>query len=332
MKPFNIPDEWTRFVSYSFNRIYISPASGCSANCAYCYIFEYGHPRKPDVFNVKGKQFRDWLVQQSGFRAGKFGTLISVAPSCDPFANGVTEKTLEIVRELAPLRNPIQLSTKYRVDSYAAKKLGIFQVLDGQILIYITITSFLHWRKLEPAADEPYSRLEGARSVNEHGLNTCLSVKPFLPGITEKEVGHFVEAIESYKIPFCAIGVMYVSNHINMKIKRRGLETQDFKEIAKNPSSIPPPPHSRDCKNSAFSINTVGRIKDFIRKLEIAGAQCVINGPCASALSYNTISPTGIWLYRPELCVECAVNCKEKFNKLHPVLESVYPINNPLPT
>lgn len=328
---FDIPKDWEMFISYSFNRVYISPASGCSANCAYCFIFDYGHPRRPRIFEASGEEIKKWLLSQPGFRAGRQGTLISLAPSCDPFADDVVDKTLEILKSLAPLENPMQLSTKFYVNEDIAQRLGEYQSQDGQIVLYGTITSFLQWQRLEPGAHEPYRRLQGLLNARQQGITTCLAIKPVLPGITDKEIDLFIQAIDDYKIQYCAVGIMYSSSRIEEKFQNRKILNNQFAEMLKAKGSITPPAHCHDDHKIAYDIPTLEVVEEILPKLSSTEAECIISGPCAVALSYSILCPTGVWKYRPHLCVNCSAECESQFSKSAPEIRNLFPNLDPPP-
>lgn len=320
-----IPSNWSPYISYSFNRIYISQASGCSANCVYCFIFDDGHPRKPYLFEASGYEVKEWLSSQKGFRAGKNGTLISLAPYCDPFANEVIEKTLEFVEALAPLQNPIQLSTKYFIDESIARQMGKSQAIPGQIILYATVTSFQLWKKIEPAAYEPYLRLTGLLNARKQGVNTCLAIKPVLPGITDNEIDLFVQAVKDYDIPYCVVGVMYSSEHIEKRVRKRGLTSDEFEQRIEIKGDRPPPCNTNNQQQYALSIQTLDIINQLIPQLEASGTQCVISGPCVAALSYDVLCPTGVWRYLPHLCVNCQVKCQTRFAQAPTQIKNLFP-------
>jgi hypothetical protein len=256
--------------------------------------------------------------------------LISLAPSCEPFAPGVSEKTLEFVDCLAPLENPIQISTKRFVNSETARRISHSQVNSGQIVIYVTITSFSHWAVIEPGSVDPQRRLEGLANAQDLGINSCLYIKPVLPGITEREVDSFSEAIKRYKIPYCVVGVLYVSDSILTRLKKRGLYTKELQEQLSSRGTIPPPAHPND-PSGVSNLSSLSTVRGMLKRLQTTGSECLINGPCVMALSYDILSPTGIWLYRPHMCVECSAECRSEFSKLPPGMQAAYPTKNPLP-
>lgn len=305
-----IPSDWMPFVSVGFNRVFINPASGCRGNCAYCYIFDYGHPHKPKIFLVSGREVRGWLESQPGFRRGRNGTLLSFGSSCDPFDPNVTAKTLEIVGALAPMGNPIQLSTKYLIGKATTVALSEAQVANGQIVVMATITSFRHWEALEPGTDEPHARLLGLLNAKEQGLATCLYIKPVLPGITETELPSFVEAIHDYEIPYCTTGIIYASTGIHKKLKSRAIPVDAFPFETETGGRRPPPSKQNESAHSFASVEPVETIACVRPVLEGAGAECTISAPCVVALAYGVLCPTGIWIGLPELCVDCRADCR----------------------
>ncbi|MBA4376480.1 MAG: hypothetical protein C0401_09960 [Anaerolinea sp.] len=321
---FEVPTQWGNYISYSFNRVYISPAIGCSANCAYCYIFEFGCPHSPILVDVPAKTIRDWLENQKAFRAGKNGTLISIGSMCDPFAPSVTDKTLEFVSEFAPLGNPIQISTKYYIREDTANKLAGYQAKDGQIVVYGTVTSIQHWKRLEPAADSPLDRLKGLGNVEKTGVKTCISIKPVIPGITETDAELFADAIDTYRISYCAVGVMYSSEIIEKRLKHRGLTNPDLENRFSQHGnrSIPCQTNISDRVTDIDTLDVVRRIISIIKKTQ---AKIIISGPCAMALSYGVLCPTGVWRYLPHLCTNCPADCKEMFDAADSDIKNVYP-------
>ena len=329
-----IPEDWKAHVSVSFRRIYISPASGCSVNCGYCFIFEYGHPRKPILFTATGLELITWLKKQKGFTKGRNGTLISISPSTEPFlTDSITEKTLEIIGALSVLENPIQISTKKAPSFTLLTKISALQKLEGQITIFFTITSITNWKMLEPGADPPHKRFESMTLAKQSGINTCLYMKPVIPGITDVDMDEFVEKIKHHNIDCVVVGTMYISNQIEKEIEKRKLSTTETKSYFINKGRVPPPAHTEDDKLLAVQISDFTYVREIVEYLKkYSTATILINGPCAVALFYKTLSPTGIWLYRPELCVNCSAKCPTVFAIAPKDIKELYPQkNNPLP-
>lgn len=310
MTNLSIPKEWRAFVSSSHNRVFVNPASGCRANCAYCYIYEYGHPHTPHIFGVSGNEISCWLQSQKAFHVGKNGTLISIGSSCDPFDREVTSKTLELVKALSPLENPLQLSTKYYVSDEAADYLDKYQVKSGQIVLYTTITTFEHWKTVEPGADEPCLRLKGLVNARKHGITTCLYIKPVLPGLTEYETVRFMQAIEQHDIPYCVLGLAYRSEKMIEKMKGRGLLTEGLE--TENTDGRPPPSKENEIPLYASIDEMLKPIQQIRSNLETADVECVLSSPCVMALSYDIQCPTGVWRYFPDLCTKCRAKCASR--------------------
>ena len=305
----SIPEDWLPFISCNFNRVFVNPASGCRANCAYCYIFDYGHPHTPQLFEASGGEVKRWLQSQNGFREGKCGTLISIGATCDPFDEEVVYKTLEFVEAFSPMRNPIQLSTKYYVSETAAEQLCGFQVESGQIILFGTITSFRYWHNLEPGTHEPHRRLLGLTNAMLRGISTCLYVKPVLPGITDKEASLFAQAILEHNIPYCTLGLAYINDKTLSRIRQRGLP---IRELTKRGKSPPPPSKASETKVYARATGTLDTVELIKPILEVEGTECVVSAPCVHALAYGILCPTGVWHYHPELCVHCRAECSKR--------------------
>lgn len=327
-----IPRDWEAHISFSFRRVYISPASGCTVNCGYCFIFEYGHPRKPVLFDATGREIAAWLEEQRDFTKGRNGTLISIAPSTEPFlTEEITNKTLEIVEALSMFENPIQISTKKAPHLDILRKLSLLQRLEGQITLFFTITSITNWKMLEPGADSPQKRFASLLLAQQTGINVCLYIKPAIPGITDIDLDRFIENIKQYEIKIVVVGTMYISPRIEKELSKRRLVSVDASAYFANRGLVPPPAHTNDAQLLAVQVSDFTYVEKIVEALKASDAAILINGPCAIALSYKTLSPTGVWLYRPELCVQCIADCKNQFENAPKNIKLLYPQENPLP-
>jgi DNA repair photolyase len=104
----------------------------------------------------------------------------------EPFMDETVERALEYLEAAARiLGSPIQFSTKARIDSDLAARIG--SIPDRLSALVTIVTTSLHG-VLEPRALDPEERFRAIRMLSKHGVHTCLFLRLMLPGLSEKEI------------------------------------------------------------------------------------------------------------------------------------------------
>lgn len=180
----------------------INPYRGCEHGCIYCFArpshafhdlspgldFESRLFAKPDAPDLLRKE-----LSKSNYtvRPIAFGT------NTDPYQPiesdwRITRACLSV---LAETRHPLTITTK------SDRVLGDLDLLatmasNGLVSVALSITS-LDPRiamTLEPRAPAPQRRLAAIRALTAAGVPTYVSIAPVIPGITDHEIEHLLEA------------------------------------------------------------------------------------------------------------------------------------------
>jgi DNA repair photolyase len=103
--------------------------------------------------------------------------------------------TRSILEVLAETRHPLTITTK---SNRVTRDIDILAPMaaDGLAAVCVSVTSLTPEiaRTLEPRAPHPRRRLAAVRALTDAGIPAYVSIAPVVPGITDHEVEHIVEA------------------------------------------------------------------------------------------------------------------------------------------
>jgi DNA repair photolyase len=180
----------------------INAYRGCEHGCIYCFArpthafydlspgldFETKLFAKPDA----AKRLREELA-----RPGYSPRPIAMGTNTDPYQpiEGKWRITRSILEVLAETRHPFTITTK---SDRVVRDSDIIAPLaaEGLASVALSITSLCAplSRTLEPRAPSPRKRLAAVKALSEAGIPTSVAIAPVIPGITDHEVEHIVEA------------------------------------------------------------------------------------------------------------------------------------------
>lgn len=306
-------------INFEYRRVFINPGRGCPYDCSYCYLKDYGTEDPPKVVEFSGDELYKKLVNNKNFIKGKYGSAISFSPMSDPFYPPFREKTLELLEKIAVLENPIQIVTKTYVDTSTAKKIQDLLVYDNQLTFMITITSFSHWKSLEPNLVPPEKRIQTLKNFEKAGIPVCLNIKPIIPGITDKEIKEFKRVIKENKIRECNVGDLYLNKRILKKLEERGVLTEEIKSRIKTKGSKRLPWDREGITYELYSRDIINNIVDELKDLNIPIFRRSI---CAIAYNLKIPCPTRVWKLDKESCTNCQ-DCNGLYNNLPSNLKDV---------
>jgi len=180
----------------------INPYRGCEHGCIYCFArpthafhdlspgldFESKLFAKPDA----AKLLRAELGKR-GYRVRP----IAMGTNTDPYQpiEGKWRITRSILEVLAETRHPVTITTKsdrVLADLDLLKRLAA----DDLVSVALSVTSLTPAiaRTLEPRAPAPRKRLAAVKALGENGIPAWVAIAPVVPGITDHELEHLVEA------------------------------------------------------------------------------------------------------------------------------------------
>ena len=206
----------------SNNRLFINPTIGCTIDCNYCYLIEYGIKRNQNKVVPSGINASDYLaaIQNCGskFRKGKSGTLISLGSFSEPFLPDVRGKTLSIIEALYHLGNPIQIATKYFPGSnFVLRLIEIFRNNRDQLMINLSLNN-LHQSTVKSLMKWfPYS----------NNIKLTVYIKPFLKGVDESLKDYIDLGLKYPNISF-VVGSLYVGDLIRENLRPRFFDYLNF--------------------------------------------------------------------------------------------------------
>jgi len=272
---------------------------GCPFRCSYCYIYDMGFRHTASPYPLDPKELAYALLSNRNFMSGKHGTLIAVGSITEPFL--FEEKTLEFLRELSRLGNPIQFSTKKYIGKTLANALAN---ISSRLSPLITIVTFELSNILEPYAPSPDKRLETIRNLRESGLKPCLFLRPIIIGINYDEAFEVMKAAKENGAVGVVIGSFRITYNIYLKFKDLGLDTDpilrriDPKKLRKNPG-----------KQYTVALRRKEKLElvNFARKI---GLIPFLSACCANSYISSVICPS--ICFETSFCTRCPNNCMDK--------------------
>ncbi len=180
----------------------INPYRGCEHGCIYCFArpTHAFHDLSPGVdFESKlfAKPDAPALLRAELAKPSYSVRSIALGTNTDPYQPieqhwRITRNILEV---LAETRHPLTITTK---SDRVTRDIDILRGMaaDRLAAVCISVTSLTPEiaRTLEPRAPHPRRRLAAVTRLRAAGIPAYVSIAPVVPGITDHEVEHIVEA------------------------------------------------------------------------------------------------------------------------------------------
>jgi DNA repair photolyase len=183
----------------------INPYRGCSHGCVYCFA----RPTHAYLGLSPGLDFETKLFYKDNAVELLRAELGKRSYVCKTIALGINtdgwqplEKRLQVTRSvlevLAECRHPLTIVTK---SALIVRDLDLLQDLarDRLVSVMVSITSLDNEikRTLEPRTASPQARLKVIEQLSAAGVPVGVLVAPIIPGITEHEMEHILEAAKT---------------------------------------------------------------------------------------------------------------------------------------
>ncbi|HEX8527181.1 PA0069 family radical SAM protein [Allosphingosinicella sp.] len=180
----------------------INPYRGCEHGCIYCFArpTHAFHDLSPGL-DFESKLFvKPNAAQLLRIELGKPGyrvAPIAIGTNTDPYQPieakwRIMRSVLEV---LAETRHPVMITTK---SDRVLRDLDLLVPMAAQRLVGValSVTSLdpSVSRTLEPRAPSAKKRLAAVKALNEAGVPCSVAIAPVVPGITDYELEHIVEA------------------------------------------------------------------------------------------------------------------------------------------
>jgi len=163
----------------------------CNLNCAYCFASSRGGRRTEcdQIINTARFIERFEKSQQGGSRQNVVLELFSkryalhLGGMSDPFASELSASAFdEIIKKLSQFEYPVIVSTKK--PSELLKRNLFLEMRNTIIQVSLSITDIHLQKKLEPLADDCYSRLESIKRLISCGKNVSCRIQPIIPQLS----------------------------------------------------------------------------------------------------------------------------------------------------
>ncbi|HET7410183.1 MAG TPA: PA0069 family radical SAM protein, partial [Paracoccaceae bacterium] len=180
----------------------INPYRGCEHGCVYCFARPtHAHlglsPGLDFETRLRVKPAAAALLRKALARPGYEVQPIAMGTNTDPYQPvekdwRVTRQVLEVLREH---RHPVTITTKGTLVTRDIDLLGAMAA-EGLARVTVSVTTLDNRlsRAMEPRAASPGRRLAMVRALSDAGIPTSINMAPVVPGLTDHEVEHLLEA------------------------------------------------------------------------------------------------------------------------------------------
>lgn len=185
----------------SFDRS-INPYRGCEHGCIYCFArpTHAYHDLSPGLdFETKlfAKPDAGELLKKELSRPSYKVAPIAIGTNTDPYQP--IEREWRIMREcvsiLSETNHPLMITTK---SDRILRDIDLLSVMaeKGLVGVMVSVTSLTPEiaMTLEPRAPAPRKRLAAIQALSAAGIPVIISISPVVPGITDHEIEHLLEA------------------------------------------------------------------------------------------------------------------------------------------
>lgn len=180
----------------------INPYRGCEHGCVYCYA----RPSHCYLGHSAGLDFETKLYAKTNAAdllekelASKSYTprVIALGTNTDPYQpiereHHITRRILEILERTG---HPVGIVTK---SALVLRDVDILSRMAARglakVAISVTTLDRRIARAMEPRANTPPKRLDAIRDLSEAGVPVAVMVAPIVPGLTDSEIEHILEA------------------------------------------------------------------------------------------------------------------------------------------
>jgi DNA repair photolyase len=192
---------YNRSLDIGFDRS-INNYRGCEHGCIYCFArpTHAFHDLSPGLdFETKlfAKPDAAKILREELAKPGYLVRSMAIGTNTDPYQPiesnwRITRSVLEV---LAETKHPVTITTK---SDRVVRDIDILSRMaeEGLARVALSVTSLTPGvsRTLEPRAPSGRKRLAAVKALSEAGIPTIVAIAPVIPGITDHEVEHIVEA------------------------------------------------------------------------------------------------------------------------------------------
>lgn len=247
------------FVEGNQERIFLNTALGCESKCKFCYLpsQNYNIGNKPK-FHITSDEIVKKLLINSSFIKGKFGTVLSIGCYSECWSKNNKKTTIELIKSLVNLGNPIQLATKRIISREEFYDLNSAVLWKGQLTIFISSTTVSEYKVWEKSTSDPYKRFNIFSENLKAKIPICLYLKPILPNITIKDINIYAKYVTSYNLQ-TIVGSMFIYDEKSISEQKAPIPSNKLFTVQSNDENT--------IFNKLFSLN-LGTYQNSIQAIE----------------------------------------------------------------
>ena len=174
-------DPWKSKLCTCPRKYSLSPYTGCSYHCRYCYITSY----IPNAFNCRAKNS---LIKNlaSDLKIADKNLLISISNSSDPYPQ--LEEKQKLTREVLKLLKindfKFQIVTK---SDLVVRDTDILKSAKAGVSMTITTIDEKIAKELEPNAPLPEKRIKALEKLVQNKIPCIVRIDPIIPKVNEEQ-------------------------------------------------------------------------------------------------------------------------------------------------
>ncbi len=180
------------FVYGKKERMFINTEIGCRAKCSYCYLPNLQQHQKR-IDSISSHDACGFVERNPLFHRGEDGTILSIGCYSECFTETNILKTKEIIEQLMPYGNYIQLATKQEVPQSIIDAIIHHRRFEQQVIIYISIPTISAKDQLEEGTSPIRIRIRNIKRCVLNDIPVVLYIKPFIEGVTNKDIRLFMD-------------------------------------------------------------------------------------------------------------------------------------------
>lgn len=191
-----------KYVSGDALRIFINTTLGCDSNCSYCYLGSQGFTTGKKTANpVSAESLIDRLEKLTYFQKGKYGTILSIGCYSECWSPSNLDVTIELIKLILNYGNPVQFATKRKVHEWQLKEISKLQQWTGQLSVFVSCSSFSHWRTYEKGTSRPVDRFSELPKIRDLGINIFIYMKPVIESVTIIDILEYCKVLDDCTCP-----------------------------------------------------------------------------------------------------------------------------------
>lgn len=189
----------SNFVYGDAKRIFVNTDMGCNANCQYCYLSSLGivHGER----KISAHQAIELVENLKYYKSGKNGSIISIGCYSECMDEDNIADTTALVKYFISKNNFVQLSTKKKIERNFFDELIQCANIERYLWICVSLPVITDSPLIEEGTDSPYERMKNFDMCQQYGIHSVLYIKPYLEGVTNRDIRLYSELVTRYNIP-----------------------------------------------------------------------------------------------------------------------------------